>query len=87
MQKQISIVFFLIILVALTFLPRLLSLSSHWLSDEDLWMKRSRTFILALESRNFADTLTAYHPGVTTTWLGGTAIWWASDGDSISQIG
>ena len=78
-------IFFLIILVVLTFLPRLLSLSSHWLSDEHLWMARSRTFILALESRNFAGTLTAYHPGVTTTWLGGAAIWKASDGDSISD--
>lgn len=85
MQKQISIAFLLIILVLLTFLPRLLSLSSHWLSDENLWMARSRTFILALESGNFADTFTAYHPGVTTTWLGGAAIWQASDGDSISD--
>ncbi len=75
MQKPIFVGAFVLFLVLLTFLPCLLSLSAHWSSDEHLWMRRSRTFVSALESGRFADTLTAYHPGVTTTWLGGTAIW------------
>lgn len=85
MQKQLSVAAFLLILVLLTFSTRLLSLSDHWLSDESLWMERSRTFVLALERGNFANTLTAYHPGVTTTWLGGAAIWGASGGHLVSD--
>lgn len=85
MQKQIAITLFLITLLALIFLPRLLSPSSHWSSDESQWMERSRTFILALEKGNFADTLTTHHPGVTTTWLGGATIWVASGKQSVSE--
>ena len=48
-------------------------------------MERSRTFIIALESGNFADTLTTHHPGVTTTWLGGATIWVASGRQSVSD--
>lgn len=71
----------------LTFLPRVLSLSVPWLSDESLWMKRSHTFVTALETGNFADTLTAYHPGVTTTWLGGAALWASSGKRPLSEWG
>ena len=85
MKKQICIGAFLVILVMLTFLPRILSLSVPWLSDESLWMKRSYTFVTALEMGNFADTLTAYHPGVTTTWLGGAALRASSGGQSVSE--
>ena len=85
MRKQISITIFLITLLTLIFLPRLLSPSSHWSSDESQWMERSRTFIIALESGNFADTLTTHHPGVTTTWLGGATIWVASGRQSVSD--
>ncbi|MDE0554098.1 MAG: hypothetical protein OXI24_07790, partial [Candidatus Poribacteria bacterium] len=86
MQKQISIGIFVLFLVLLTFLPRMLSLSAHWSSDESTWMLRSRTFIIALEQGRFADTLTAYHPGVTTTWLGGLAIRKAAGQRSISEL-
>ncbi len=85
MQKQISTTLFLITLLTLIFLPRVLSPSSHWSSDESQWMARSRTFILALESGNFADTLTTHHPGVTTTWIGGATIWVASGRRSVSE--
>ena len=86
MRKRISIGAILLFLVLLTFLPRLLSLSAHWSSDESLWMKRSRTFVFALERGRFSETVTAYHPGVTTTWLGGLAIWKASGYKSISTF-
>ncbi len=85
MQKQIAITLFLITLLTLIFLPRLLSPSSHWSSDESQWMARSRTFILALERGDFADTLTTHHPGVTTTWIGGATIWVASGKQSVSE--
>ena len=86
MSEKICIAAFLFILVVLIFLPRLLSLSAHWSSDESLWMKRSRTFVFALERGRFSETVTAYHPGVTTTWLGGLAIWKASGYKSISTF-
>ena len=66
---------FLVFLILITFLPRIFGLSLHWAADEDLWMERSRDFFLALESRQFEDTFTAYHPGVTICWLGSFAIW------------
>ena len=67
---------FLLFLILLTFLPRALSLSAHWAADEDLWMQRSRDFFFALESGQFENTFVAYHPGVTTCWLGSLAIWY-----------
>lgn len=62
-------------LVLLTFLPRVLSLDRHWASDETLWMGRSRAFSFAMQSGKFSETAQAYHPGVTTMWLGSLALW------------
>ena len=62
-------------LVLLTFLPRVLSLDRHWASDENLWMSRSRSFSVAMQDREFSKTAQAYHPGVTTMWLGSLALW------------
>ena len=72
--KIVLLCILLLFLVMLTFLPRLSSLSLHWASDETEWMKRSRTFFFALQNGQFEDTYTAYHPGVTTTWLGSLAL-------------
>lgn len=85
MKRKILIGIFLVFLVLLIFLPRLLSLSLHWSSDESRWLERSRKFIVALEQGKFEDTFTAYHPGVTTTWLGGGAIWSVSGKQSASE--
>ncbi len=85
MRKRISIGVFLFFLGVLTFLPRLLSLEAHWSSDETLWMQRSLKFVSGLEKGDFAETLTASHPGVTTTWLGSAAIWMASGRDSGAE--
>ena len=76
LKQKLAIGIFLLFLILLTFLPRVLSLSTHWAADEDLWMQRSRDFFLALESGRFEDTLVAYHPGVTTCWLGSLTIWY-----------
>ena len=62
-------------LVLLTFLPRVLSLDRHWASDENLWMRRSQNFLVAMQDGEFSKTYQAYHPGVTTMWLGSLALW------------
>lgn len=69
---------FLSFLILVTFIPRLFLLSSHWATDEDLWMGRSRDFYFALKNGEFEDTLVAYHPGVTTCWLGSLAVWFTA---------
>ena len=77
-RKQNTIRIFFLVLVLFTFLPRLFSLSGHWAKDEDLWMQRSRNFFFALKTGQFEDTLVAYHPGITTCWLGSLSIWLTS---------
>ena len=59
----------------LTLLPRTLDLKAHWSSDETTWLLRSRDFVVALQDQDWRRTQVAYHPGVTTTWLGGIALW------------
>ena len=73
--QRVVLSFVLVALILLTFLPRTLSLSKHWSSDEDLWMQRSQTFFFALKNGQFKETLPAYHPGVPTMWLGSLALW------------
>jgi len=85
MRKSVAICAFLLFFVLLTFLPRLLSLSAHWASDERLWMGRSRDFFFALQTGKFADTYITHHPGVTTCWLGSVAIWNKYRRDSFSK--
>lgn len=75
-KHNIATCVFLLFLILVTFLPRVSSLSRHWSADEHLWMQRSRDFFFALESGRFEDTFTAYHPGVTTCWLGSLGIWY-----------
>lgn len=58
-------------LFAIASLPRLLSLSAHWSSDEVRWLRRSSDFMSAITQREFSKTLIAYHPGVTTMWIAG----------------
>ena len=74
-KQNVATGIFLLFLILVTFIPRLFSLSSHWAADEDLWMGRSRNFYFALKNGQFEDTLVAYHPGVTTCWLGSLAVW------------
>ncbi len=77
-KRNVATTIFILFLILLTFLPRLFSLSLHWATDEDLWMQRSRDFYFALQNGEFEDTHVAYHPGVTTCWLGSLAIWLTS---------
>ena len=77
-KQNVVTTLFILFIVLLSFLPRLFSLSLHWATDEDLWMQRSRDFYFALQNGEFEDTHVAYHPGVTTCWLGSLAIWYTS---------
>ncbi len=52
-------------------IPRFLSLDAHWSSDETRWLNRSADFMSAVKQGRFAETLIAYHPGVTTMWIAG----------------
>lgn len=75
MKTQVLTGVTLVGLVGLIFLPRVLSLSEGWSSDETLWLERSLQFALACQERDLNRTLTSYHPGVTTTALGAVALW------------
>lgn len=75
MRKSVVMSSFFLFAVLLTFVPRLSSLSTHWATDERLWMCRSRDFFFAMKTGKFANTYVSYHPGVTTCWLGSIAIW------------
>lgn len=55
-------------------LPRLAAIDRYVTPDELVWVFRSVLFRQALLAGQWADTLTAGHPGVTTTWLGTLAM-------------
>lgn len=76
MDKQGKFRLFIILLVmGALCLPRLFSLQKNWSSDETRWLSRSYRFATALQNCDFARTFQSYHPGVTTLWLAGTALW------------
>ncbi|GIK58820.1 MAG: hypothetical protein BroJett015_44830 [Chloroflexota bacterium] len=56
------------------FLPRLAAIDRYVTPDELVWVLRSVQFRQALLAGQWADTLTAGHPGVITTWLGALAV-------------
>ena len=53
---------------------RLLALQRYITPDELIWVYRTVLFREALRAGEWANTLVAGHPGVTTTWLGSAAI-------------
>ncbi len=62
------------VLFLAAFLPRLAAIDRYVTPDELVWVFRSVQFRQALGAGQWADTLTAGHPGVTTTWLGALAV-------------
>jgi hypothetical protein len=44
------------------------------LDEINFWLRRSETFLSALQSGDYAATALASHPGVTTMWLGSAGI-------------
>jgi 4-amino-4-deoxy-L-arabinose transferase-like glycosyltransferase len=65
---------FAIILVC-ALLPRLFQLDAFLTMDEYLWLDRSRNFLLALKTHDWAHTFQTGHPGVTTMWSGSLGLW------------
>lgn len=56
------------------FWPRLAAIDRYVTPDELVWVFRSVQFRQAIVAGQWADTLTAGHPGVVTTWLGALAV-------------
>src|SRR5690606_38077580 len=65
---------FLVVLFFAALLPRLAAIGRYVTPDEPGWVYRSILFREAWLHGQWAETLTAGHPGVITTWLGATAI-------------
>ena len=68
-QRGLSILVFVLAL-----LPRLTAVNRYITPDELMWVYRSVLFREALLAGDWLNTLTAGHPGVTTTWLGAAAV-------------
>jgi hypothetical protein len=62
------------LLFFLALVPRLAAIGRYVTPDELGWVYRSILFREALLHGNWSETLTAGHPGVITTWLGGLSI-------------
>jgi len=61
----------MLLLAVVALLPRVLDLGIFVTHDEvEFWIDRSETFLLALQSGDYAATAISTHPGVTTMWLG-----------------
>ncbi len=61
-------------LVGVALILRMLAIGRYVTPDELIWVYRSVQFREAIRAGQWADTLVAGHPGVTTTWLGSIAI-------------
>ncbi|NJK81917.1 MAG: phospholipid carrier-dependent glycosyltransferase [Chloroflexaceae bacterium] len=67
---------YLVLLALVALLLRVLDLGGFVTLDEvSYWFGRSERLLAAIQSGQFADTAITSHPGVTTMWLGATAIW------------
>ena len=81
-----SILFLVVSVFIFTSMPRMLSLESHWSSDETRWLDRSAHFMSAVKKGDFSETLIAYHPGVTTMWIAGLRIFFINVGMNILNL-
>jgi len=64
----------LIILIIAILAPRLPAIDTFGTVDEATWLMRSGNFYYALGQRDFEKTVYAYHPAVTTMWVGAAAM-------------
>jgi hypothetical protein len=58
-----------LLIFALSFVPRALSLNAISIIDEFQWQKGTQAFINGLRSGDFSATYCRYHPAVTDMWL------------------
>ena len=69
-QKYILI----LLLLAVTVIPRLPGLNSFVAVDEPAWLTRGGNFYYALGQREFQNTIYEYHPSVITMWYVASAV-------------
>jgi len=67
-KKQIEILFYLLLMIAL-FTPRASALDSFATLDEPYWLSMGANFYYALGQREFQNTVYEYQPAVTTMWI------------------
>ena len=84
--RTAACILLLVSLLTLASLSRLLSLDDHWSSDESRWLRRSAKFMSAVKTGEFSETLIAYHPGVTTMWLGGLRTFFIDPGVNVQNL-
>ena len=81
----------MVLIIALV--PRIVGLGSVICADGATWLNRSVTFVQALKGRDFSETYTAPHPGVTVTALSGLSLGayvqasLASRGENFNSLG
>ena len=73
MSRRLEIIGLLVLLIAV-FIPRWPALGDFATVDESSWLMRSANFYYALGQRDFEKTIYAYHPAVTTMWIGTAAL-------------
>ena len=71
---SLGVILAFLVLFLAALVPRVLSLNTGLIHDEDHWILASSQFISGIEKLDFQDTDVSYHPGVTTAWLGGIAL-------------
>jgi len=69
-QRYLSV----LLLLAVTLIPRLLELDSFVAVDEPAWLTRGGNFYYALAQREFQNTVYEYHPSVITMWYVASAV-------------
>lgn len=67
MRKLLFVLCFFLIAA----IPRIVSLSAHWSSDEAGWLNRSEVFISDIQQGKFSEVHVAHAPGVMTMWIAG----------------
>jgi hypothetical protein len=63
-----------LLLLAVTIIPRLQGLNSFVAVDEPAWLTRGANFYYALGQREFQNTIYEYHPSVLTMWYVASAV-------------
>jgi len=75
MSNNRKIIYVVVIVFILAFVPRVWELGTFVTRDEPyIWFGRSERFLQAIQQGNYAGTNTTGHPGVTTMWLGSAGL-------------
>ena len=59
----------ILVLLAISAVPRLADLGAFTSLDEPFWLRQGANFYYALGQRQFENTIYEYHPAVTTMWI------------------